>query len=47
MARYAHIIGWGKAIPRRVMTNDDWAKLVDTSDEWIRSRTRVRERHVF
>jgi len=45
MARYAHIIGWGKAIPRRVMTNDDWAKLVDTSDEWIRSRTGVRERH--
>ncbi len=46
MARYAHIIGWGKAIPRRVMTNDDWAKLVDTSDEWIRSRTGVRERHI-
>lgn len=45
MARYAHIIGWGKAIPRRVMTNDDWSKLVDTSDEWIRSRTGVRERH--
>jgi 3-oxoacyl-[acyl-carrier-protein] synthase-3 len=45
MARYAHIIGWGKGIPRRVMTNDDWSKLVDTSDEWIRSRTGVRERH--
>jgi len=46
MARYAHIIGWGKGIPRRVMTNDDWASLVDTSDEWILSRTGVRERHV-
>jgi 3-oxoacyl-[acyl-carrier-protein] synthase-3 len=46
MARYAHIIGWGKGVPRRVMTNDDWSKLVDTSDEWIRSRTGVRERRV-
>ena len=46
MARYAHIIGWGKCLPRRVMTNDDWSKLVDTSDEWIRSRSGVRERHV-
>jgi 3-oxoacyl-[acyl-carrier-protein] synthase III len=46
MARYAHIIGWGSGIPRRVMTNDDWTKLVDTSDEWIRSRTGVSERHI-
>ena len=46
MARYAHIVGWGMSVPKKVMTNDDWAQLVDTSDEWIRTRTGVAERHV-
>ena len=46
MARYAHIVGWGMSLPKRVMTNDDWAKLVDTSDEWIRSRTGIVERRI-
>ena len=46
MARYAHITGWGMGLPRRVMTNDDWAQLIDTSDEWIRSRTGVVERRI-
>jgi 3-oxoacyl-[acyl-carrier-protein] synthase-3 len=46
MARYAHIVGWGKGIPRRVMTNGDWAQLVETSDEWIRSRTGIVERRI-
>ena len=46
MARYAHITGWGMGMPQRVMTNDDWAQLVDTSDEWIRSRTGVVERRI-
>lgn len=32
-------------MPERVMTNDDWAKLVDTSDEWITTRTGIKERH--
>jgi len=32
-------------LPERVMTNDDWAKLVDTSDEWITTRTGIKERH--
>ena len=45
MARYAHIVGWGMSVPKRVMTNDDWARLVDTSDEWIVSRTGIRQRH--
>ncbi len=40
------ITGWGMYAPERVLTNDDLAKLVDTSDEWIRSRTGIRERHV-
>jgi len=44
MTAFAHIVGWGMSLPQRVMTNDDWAKLVDTSDEWIRSRTGVSER---
>jgi 3-oxoacyl-[acyl-carrier-protein] synthase-3 len=44
MARYAHIVGWGMSVPKRVMTNDDWAQLVETSDEWIRTRTGIVER---
>src|SRR5215510_7558097 len=43
---YAHITGWGMAVPESVMTNDDMAKIVDTSDEWIRTRTGIRERRV-
>jgi 3-oxoacyl-[acyl-carrier-protein] synthase-3 len=40
------ITGWGMYAPERVLTNADLEKLVDTSDEWIRSRTGIRERHV-
>ena len=43
---YAHITGWGKALPERILTNDDISKLVDTNDEWIRSRTGIRERRI-
>ncbi len=43
---YAHITGWGMAVPDAVLTNDDLAKRVDTNDEWIRERTGIRERHV-
>jgi 3-oxoacyl-[acyl-carrier-protein] synthase-3 len=46
MEQYAHITGWGMAVPERVMTNDDLARIVDTSDEWIVSRTGIRERRV-
>jgi 3-oxoacyl-[acyl-carrier-protein] synthase-3 len=46
MTRYAHITGWGMAVPQRVMTNDDIAKLVDTSDQWIREMTGIRERRI-
>ncbi len=42
----AKIIGTGHFLPARVMTNDDWAKRVDTSDEWIVTRTGIRERHI-
>lgn len=43
---YAHITGWGISVPEPVLTNDDIAKMVETSDEWIRDRTGIRERHI-
>ena len=43
---YARILATGSALPERVVTNADLEKLVDTSDEWIRSRTGIRERRV-
>lgn len=43
---YAHVVGWGMAVPDKVMTNEDMAAFVDTSDEWIRARTGIRERHI-
>lgn len=44
--RYAHITGWGMAVPERVLTNLDLEAIVDTSDEWIRERTGIRERRI-
>lgn len=44
MALYAHIVGWGKYLPENVVTNDDLAKIMDTSDDWIKSRTGISER---
>jgi 3-oxoacyl-[acyl-carrier-protein] synthase-3 len=44
--KYARITGWGKYVPERVLTNFDLEKMVDTSDEWIRSRTGIRERRI-
>lgn len=41
-----HIMGFGGYVPERVMTNDDWAALVDTSDEWITQRTGIKRRRV-
>ena len=46
MNRFAHVTGWGMAAPDRVLTNDDLAKMVDTSDDWIISRTGISERHI-
>ena len=43
---YARIAGTGSYLPEKLLTNDDLAKQVDTSDEWIRSRTGIRERHI-
>jgi 3-oxoacyl-[acyl-carrier-protein] synthase-3 len=44
--RRAHVTGWGRYAPSQVLTNADLEKIVDTSDEWIRSRTGIRERRV-
>ena len=43
---YAHITGWGVAIPEKIMTNDEIAQMVETNDEWIRSRTGIEERRI-
>ncbi len=40
------IIGTGSALPKEVVTNDDLSKIVDTSDEWISSRTGIRNRRL-
>ena len=44
--RSVRITGWGSYAPPRVVTNDELATLVPTSDEWIRTRTGVERRHV-
>src|SRR5580704_6939000 len=41
----AKITGVATYLPPRVMTNHDFEKIMDTSDEWIRSRTGISERH--
>ena len=42
----AMISGFGGYVPSRVMTNADWAELIDTTDEWIIQRTGIRERRI-
>ena len=44
--KFAEITGWGKCVPPAVMTNNDLATFLDTSDEWIRTRTGIEERRV-
>lgn len=44
--RYGNIVGWGKYVPPKVITNADLEQMIDTSDEWIYTRTGIRERHV-
>ena len=42
----AHLTGWGRYAPAQVLSNADLERMVDTSDEWIRTRTGIRERRV-
>jgi len=44
--RSAHITGWGRYAPKQVLTNADLERMVETNDEWIRTRTGIRERRV-
>jgi 3-oxoacyl-[acyl-carrier-protein] synthase-3 len=44
--RTTHIVGWGHEVPKAILTNADLEKIVETSDEWISTRTGIRERHV-
>ena len=43
---YTKIVGTGSYLPKKVLTNDDIAQLVDTNDEWIRERTGIQSRHI-
>ena len=40
------IIGTGSSLPKTIVTNDDLSKIMDTSDEWISTRTGIKERHL-
>jgi 3-oxoacyl-[acyl-carrier-protein] synthase-3 len=42
----SRIVGTGSYLPEKILTNADLEKIVDTSDEWIRSRTGIRSRHI-
>ncbi|WP_420641911.1 beta-ketoacyl-ACP synthase III [Candidatus Leptofilum sp.] len=44
--KYAHVVGWGSFRPDKVLTNNDLSRMVDTSDEWIYTRTGIRERRI-
>jgi len=46
MASYSRITGTGSYLPTKILTNDDIAKIVDTSDEWIQDRTGIKQRHI-
>jgi 3-oxoacyl-[acyl-carrier-protein] synthase III len=44
--RYAAITGWGKCVPPAVLTNADLESIVDTTDDWITTRTGIKERRI-
>ncbi|MDR2173328.1 MAG: ketoacyl-ACP synthase III [Burkholderiales bacterium] len=46
MMEYSRIIGTGGYLPEKIVTNDDLSKTLDTSDEWIQTRTGIRQRHI-
>ncbi len=46
MAVFSRIVGTGSYLPEKVLTNADLEKMVDTNDEWIVSRSGIRERHI-
>jgi len=46
MQYHSRIIGCGSYLPEKIMTNDELAAMVDTTDEWIVERTGIRQRHI-
>ena len=42
----SEMIGFGHYLPNKVLTNDDLSKMVETNDEWIRTRTGIVSRHI-
>jgi 3-oxoacyl-[acyl-carrier-protein] synthase III len=44
--RYSRVIGTGSYLPEKVLTNQDLERMMDTSDEWIRTRTGIAQRHI-
>lgn len=44
--RFAHIVGWGSYLPQEVLTNHDLSRIVNTSHDWIYTRTGIRERRI-
>ena len=46
MKKFARIIGTGSYLPPKIVTNFDLEKTIDTSDEWITSRTGIKERRI-
>jgi 3-oxoacyl-[acyl-carrier-protein] synthase-3 len=46
VSHYSRIVGTGSYLPSKVVTNRDLEKTMDTTDEWIHSRTGIRQRHV-
>src|SRR4029078_1006501 len=42
----SRIVGTGRYLPSRILGNDELAERIDTSDEWIRTRTGIRQRHM-
>lgn len=46
MTIYSKIIGTGRYLPEKVMTNADLEKIIDTNDQWIQERTGIKQRHI-
>src|ERR1700740_2265851 len=44
--RTVSIVGTGSYVPEKILTNDDLSRIVDTSDEWITTRTGIKERRI-
>lgn len=47
MSRRSHIVGVGGYLPERILSNEELSTMVETSDDWIRERTGIRQRHII